>query len=111
MSAVEPMTPAVRPFYRSAAAEAAVHRLYDEARAALPFPTEEREIATRVGRTHLLVAGPDGGPDVVVLQGGNMVSPLTTGWLAPLADRVRLWGDGIRRIGARLAPFLLDGAA
>ncbi len=81
----------VVPFYRSPADEAAVHALYDEARRALPFPTEEREVATRLGRTHLLVAGPDGAPDVVVLQGGNMVSPLTTAWLAPLADAVRIW--------------------
>ena len=78
-------------FYRSVADEQAVHALYDEARQALPFPTEERDVETRLGRTHLLVAGPDGAPDVLVLQGGNMVSPLTTAWLAPLAGRIRLW--------------------
>ena len=83
--------PEVRSFYRSPAAEAAVHALYDEARASLPFPTEEREVDTALGRTHVLVAGPDDGPDVVALQGGNMVSPLTTAWLAPLAGRVRIW--------------------
>lgn len=81
----------VRPFYRSTAAEAAVHALYDEARAALPFATTERTVATRLGPTHLLVAGPEGAPDVVMLQGGNVVSPLTTAWLAPLADRIRIW--------------------
>ena len=79
-----------RPFYRSPAAEAAVHALYDEARAALPFATEERTVDTRLGRTHLLVAGPESAPPVVMLQGGNVVSPITTAWLAPLADRIRL---------------------
>ena len=108
-----------RPFYRSAEAEAAVHALYDEARAALPFPTESRTVATRLGSTHLLVAGPAGAPDVVVLQGGNMVSPLTTAWLAPLADRVRIWApdtpgqpgrsEGVRPVdGAAYGPWLVD---
>lgn len=80
-----------RPFYRSAAAEAAVHALYDEARTALPFATEERTVATSLGRTHVLVAGPAGAPDVVMLQGGNVVNPVTLAWLAPLADRLRIW--------------------
>ena len=111
--------PEVRPFYRSPAAEAAVHALYDEARASLPFPTEEREVDTALGRTHLLVAGPEGGPDVVVLQGGNMVSPLTTAWLAPFAGRIRIWApdtpgqpgrsEGVRPVdGAAYGPWLVD---
>ena len=108
-----------KPFYRTPADEAAVHALYDEARAALPFPTDERTVGTRLGDTHLLVAGPEGAPDVVVLQGGNMVSPLTTAWMAPLADRVRIWapdtpGQPGRSANARpvdgeaLGPWLVD---
>jgi pimeloyl-ACP methyl ester carboxylesterase len=81
----------VRRFYRSAAAEAAAHALYDEARASLPFPTAETTIDTSLGRTHVLIAGPEGAPDVVLLQGGNVVSPITLGWMAPLADRLRIW--------------------
>jgi pimeloyl-ACP methyl ester carboxylesterase len=109
----------VRPFYRSAAAEAAVHALYDETRAALPFETTERTVETRLGSTHLLVAGPDGAPDVVMLQGGNVVSPLTTAWLAPLADRIRIWAPdtlgqpgrsaGVRPVhAAAFGPWLMD---
>ena len=108
-----------KPFYRTEAAEAAVHTLYDEARAALPFPTESRTVPTRLGPTHLLVAGPAGEPDVVVLQGGNMVSPLTTAWMAPLAGRLRLWAPdtpgqpgrsaGVRPVdAAAYGPWLVD---
>ena len=108
-----------RPFYRSAADEAAVHELYDEARSALPFATEERMVETRLGRTHLLVAGPESGPQVVMLQGGNVVSPITTGWLSRLADRIRIFapdtpGQPGRSEGRRpvrdeaFGPWLID---
>ncbi|MEW6225643.1 MAG: alpha/beta fold hydrolase [Chloroflexota bacterium] len=108
-----------RPFYRTPAAEAEAHALYDEARAALPFATEERTIETRLGATHVLVAGPEGAPDVVMLQGGNVVSPLTLAWLAPLTSRLRIWGPatlgqpgrsaGVRPVrDAAFGPWLVD---
>jgi pimeloyl-ACP methyl ester carboxylesterase len=108
-----------RPFYRSAADEAQVHALYDEARAALPFETGERMVETRLGRTHVLVAGPEGAPDVVMLQGGNVVSPLTLAWLASIADRARIWApdtlgqpgrsEGVRPVhDTAFGPWLVD---
>lgn len=108
-----------RPFYRSPAAEADAHVLYDEARAALPFATAERTVETRLGATHVLVAGPEGAPDVVMLQGGNVVSPLTLAWLAPLTTRLRIWGPATpgqpgRSAGVRpvrdeaFGPWLVD---
>ncbi len=110
---------ATQPFYRSAADEAAVHALYDEARAALPFATTERTVETRLGRTHLLVAGPEGAPDVVMLQGGNVVSPLTLAWLASIVDRARIWApdtlgqpgrsEGVRPVrNEAFGPWLVD---
>lgn len=109
----------VRPFYRSAAAEQDAHRLYDEARAALPFSTQERTVDTVIGRTHVLVAGPEGAPDVVMLQGGNVVSPLTLAWLEPIADRARIWApatpgqpgrsEGVRPVlDEAFGPWLVD---
>ena len=76
--------------FRSAAAAAAVAELYARTRDALPFPTAESTVDTRLGPTHLLTAGPHDGPRVVFLQGGNVVNPITLAWLAPLADRLRL---------------------
>jgi pimeloyl-ACP methyl ester carboxylesterase len=77
--------------YRSEAARAAIERLYDKARDALPFPTESRVVETRFGPTHVLVAGPEGGRPIVALQGGNVVNPLTLAWLGPLVDEFRIY--------------------
>ena len=45
---------------------------------------------TRFGDAHVLQAGPEDGPPVVVFQGGNVVNPLTLAWFAPLVDRFRI---------------------
>jgi hypothetical protein len=44
--------------YRSREGQAAVHRVYDAAVAALPVPVEHRWVPTRYGSTHVLVTGP-----------------------------------------------------
>jgi pimeloyl-ACP methyl ester carboxylesterase len=76
--------------YRSADAEAAIRDLYDRARTALPIPTESRTIATRFGKTHMLLAGPADGRPILLFGGGNVVGPLTLGWFTPLATTFRL---------------------
>ena len=76
--------------YRSEAARHEIETLYDRARERLPFPTTERMVSTRFGDAHILQAGPEDGPPVVVFQGGNVVNPLTLAWFAPLVDRFRI---------------------
>ena len=76
--------------YRSASAQAGIADLYRRARAALPFATSSRMVATRFGETHLLEAGPPDGQPIVIFGGGNVVGPLTLGWFAPLAQGFRL---------------------
>lgn len=77
--------------YRSDSARQHIHALYDRAREALPFPTTSRMVPTRFGNTHVLQAGPESGPPVVVFQGGNVVNPLTLAWFASLSDRFRIY--------------------
>jgi pimeloyl-ACP methyl ester carboxylesterase len=76
--------------YRSEAARRDVEDLYDRALARLPFATTSQMVPTRFGDTHLLSAGPEDGPPVVVFQGGNVVNPLTLAWFAPLANKLRI---------------------
>ena len=88
---VPPLRPMADPtIYRSEAARHEIEALYDRARERLPFATSERMVPTRFGETHVLEAGPEDGPPVVVFQGGNVVSPLTLAWFAPLVDRFRI---------------------
>ena len=76
--------------YRSPEAQAAIHELYDRARRGLPMRTESRTVSTRFGETHVLLAGPAEGAPLVVFGGGNVVGPLTLGWVAGLANTFRL---------------------
>jgi len=87
MTAMVPLSGSI---WRSVEAEGVARSLYARTRAALPFPTDERTIETRLGPTHLLVAGPEDAPPLVALQGGNVVNPITLAWLAPLVDRLRI---------------------
>jgi pimeloyl-ACP methyl ester carboxylesterase len=76
--------------YRSERARNEIEALYDRARERLPFETSDRRVPTRFGDAHVLLAGPQDAPPIVVFQGGNVVSPLTLAWFAPLADRFRI---------------------
>lgn len=95
--------------YRSEAGELELVRLYDRSRERLGIPLEDRMLRTRFGHTHLLVAGPEDAPPVIVLQGGNVVSPVSLSWFLPLADEYRLYapdtpGHPGRSTQARLPP-------
>ena len=54
-------------------------------------PDRSRRVETTFGSTHVLVAGPEGAPPLLALQGGNVVNPLTLAWLTPLVGEYRIY--------------------
>lgn len=64
--------------------------LYDEALGRLGPGRETRYVATSLGETHVILAGSEEAPPLVVLPGGNFLNPLCLSWFMPLAERFRL---------------------
>jgi pimeloyl-ACP methyl ester carboxylesterase len=83
------------PIYRSPAGEAELAALYDEALARLRPGCETRRVGTSFGETHVILAGPEDAPPLVVLPGGNFLNPLCLSWFLPLADSFRLYAPDI----------------
>lgn len=76
--------------YRSTAGKRALEAVYADAVDRLGLDVEDRRIDTRHGETHVLEAGAEGGPPILVFQGGNATNPMTLAWYAGLADNYRL---------------------
>ena len=83
------------PVYRSPGGEAELMALYDEALARLGPGCETRRIGTSFGETHVILAGPEDAPPLVVLPGGNFLNPLCLSWFLPLAGTFRLHAPDI----------------
>ena len=83
------------PIYRSPAGEAELAALYDEALARLGPGCETRRVGTSFGETHVILAGPEDAPPLVVLPGGNFLNPLCLSWFLPLAESFRLYAPDI----------------
>ena len=83
------------PIYRSPGGEAELAALYDEALARLGSGYETRRLGTSFGETHVILAGPEDAPPLVVLPGGNFLNPLCLSWFLPLAESFRLYAPDI----------------
>jgi pimeloyl-ACP methyl ester carboxylesterase len=68
-----------------------VRALYERGLAQLPFRAQSREVETRFGRTHLLCAGPDGAPPLVVVHGANGSAVAMAAGFGALAERLRCY--------------------
>ncbi len=81
--------------YRSPEGEAELAALYEEALARLGPGYETRLIGTSLGETHVILAGPEDAPPLVVLPGGNFLNPLCLSWFLPLAGAFRIYAPDI----------------
>jgi len=77
--------------YKNADGRAAIRRCYDEFVAELGVPIGERTVRTRFGDTHVLVAGPELAPPLVIFHGGNVVNPVSLRWFLPLIHEFRVY--------------------
>jgi pimeloyl-ACP methyl ester carboxylesterase len=94
--------------YRTPQGEAAIHAIYDRQLAALDIETESRVVSTRYGVTHVLVAGPQDGPPLVLLHGGNTTNPITLGWVRPLMAKYRIYAPDTVGHPGKSAPMRLS---
>jgi len=92
------------PIYRSPEGEAALAALYEEALARLGPGHETVRVGTGFGETHVILAGPEDAPPLVVLPGGNFLNPLCLSWFLPLAGAFRLYAPDIIGQPGRSAP-------
>ncbi len=77
--------------YRSARGEAEVIALYESKLASLAVETHSRMVDTRFGPTHVLAAGPEKAPPVMVLTGISTGAPRILEWFRTLTQDYRLY--------------------
>ncbi len=77
--------------YKSPEARETLMRLYDKKLASLPVVCESRYIDTLAGSTHVLIAGREDAPPLVLLHGINAGAPLALEAISGLADTHRIY--------------------
>ena len=93
--------------FRSPEARARIAAWFDRFHETLGVPTRSREVSTRFGATHVLVAGPEHAPPLVCLHGALASSAHLLGELGPLLTRYRVHavdvlGQSVKSADARL---------
>lgn len=77
--------------FKSETAKSKVHAWHERFRARVKAPTTSREVTTRFGRTHVLIAGPEGAPAVVALHGAMASSAHLLVELEHLVSKYRVY--------------------
>jgi 2-hydroxy-6-oxonona-2,4-dienedioate hydrolase len=77
--------------FKSQQGRAAIMEWYDSQVQKLSVQTESKMIETFAGQTHVLVAGPQEAPPVVVLHGNNMNAATMGDVISTLADTYRIY--------------------
>lgn len=98
----------MKSMYRTPQGEAIIHALYEAHLAETGIQTKSRVVPTRFGRTHILLAGPEAGPPLVLLHGGNTTNPSTLAWVKPLSGKYRLYAPDTIGHPGKSAPVRLS---
>jgi pimeloyl-ACP methyl ester carboxylesterase len=77
--------------YRSLEGRNRILKLYDQNWNDLHIAKEDIDLNTRYGQTHIVISGPQNGQPIVVFHGGNMISPISFAWIAPLISKYRIF--------------------
>lgn len=77
--------------YKSPEVKAAIQELYQQKRAALTIETVDWWVETPLGKTHLLVAGPEDAPPLVLIHGLHAGAPVALEPLQELASQFRIF--------------------
>jgi pimeloyl-ACP methyl ester carboxylesterase len=77
--------------FKSEQGRMAIMEWYDAQVQTLPVQTESKKVETSAGHTHVLVAGPQDAPPVVVLHGNNMNAATMGDVISVLADTYRIY--------------------
>ena len=75
--------------YKSIEGKKKILNLYDSFQAGLGVILSDRNVKTRFGATHVLVAGPEHGLPIVITHGGNSIAPQGLRGLFPLLEQER----------------------
>jgi len=78
--------PEMLPRFRTPAAQARYHAVYDHQLKRWPVPVQEEYIPTRFGMTHVLVSGPADAPPLLLLHGFGATALM---WLDSIAELSR----------------------
>jgi 2-hydroxy-6-oxonona-2,4-dienedioate hydrolase len=78
-------------FVRGEEARSQLDAWYEQFRARILAPTSSRVVSTRFGETHMLVAGPESAPPIVLLHGAMASSAHALAEAGPLVQRFRVY--------------------
>jgi pimeloyl-ACP methyl ester carboxylesterase len=94
--------------YKSSEGEAEILALYGEALAALGRGHRGLDVATRYGHTHVLAVGPEDGPPVLFLPGGNFLNPTCLRWFLRLTEQYLVYAPDLIGQPGKSAPTRLS---